>query len=88
MPRRRGSETVGMEDLMGAGAGPRTCGTCMHLSDPDEAGSCNTLKLGSDIAADPPVFVLKGGIAFQTNPRVDATKCDYYEGRQGISCSC
>lgn len=88
MPRRRGSETAEVENLMGAGAGPRRCGSCMHLSDPDEAGSCNALKMGSDIAADPPVFVLKGGIAFQTNPRVDATKCDYYQGRQGISCSC
>lgn len=73
---------------MAGDEGRRLCGACQHIEDPNEAGSCGVLKMGSDILADPPVFVLNGAAAFQTDPRRDATRCEYYQGRTGLCMSC
>ena len=88
MPRRRGQEALGVEGLMTEAEGRRLCGSCRHIEDPNDASSCGVLKTGSDILADPPVFVLSGVADFQTDPRRDATRCEYYEARSGLGMSC
>ena len=42
------------------------------------AGRCNELKAGSDLRAEPPVYVLDGNTAMNTMFNMDASKCDYY----------
>jgi hypothetical protein len=88
MPRRSRHGELGVDRLLAMGESQRTCGTCKHISDPSEPGTCEILMTGSDIAVDPPLFLLQGAMNFQTEPRMDASKCKYYEGRTGISFSC
>jgi len=88
MPRRSREGVLGVEGLLDMSESQKTCGTCKHISDPSEPGTCEVLKIGSDIAVDPPLFVLQGAMNFQTDARVDASKCKYYEGSTGICLSC
>jgi hypothetical protein len=59
----------------------KSCGKCKNFfaSPGLTAGHCLTLKIGSDIAANPPVFVLDGEVALMSNIRMDASPCQYYE---------
>ena len=88
MPRRRAQEGLEVEGLMAMGQSQVCCGTCCHFSAASGLGDCNVLRKGSDIASDPPVFVLKVGGKFDTEPIADASKCKHYEGKKGISLSC
>ncbi|MBU2488682.1 MAG: hypothetical protein KKA60_04760 [Proteobacteria bacterium] len=66
----------------------KICGICKHYSESafsgEGKGSCNTLKMGSDITASPPVFVLEGENGYMSLTLADATACKYYEKMEFI----
>lgn len=61
----------------------KACGKCKHFSEKayssDGSGYCRILKAGSDITADPPVYVTEGDVAYVVAFNTDASKCKYYE---------
>ena len=61
----------------------KACGKCKHFSEnawaSDGRGFCGVLKVGSDLNADPPVFVTEGDAGMMTMFNMDASKCKYYE---------
>ncbi len=72
------------------------CGLCVHFSESawssDGRGSCKKLKEGSNINADPPVYVLEGKNGYMVRALTDAAKCQYYEkmkfvDKDGYECS-
>lgn len=73
---------------MSAEAAEKFCGSCCKFSAESGVGECSVLRRGSDIAADPPVFVLRGSMKFVTEPRADASKCTHFEGKSPFSLSC
>lgn len=60
----------------------RACGICRNFSEnayaSDGRGSCGILKVGSNIAADPPVYVLEGETGQFTFFNTDAARCAHY----------
>ncbi|MBW2092328.1 MAG: hypothetical protein JRI34_09440 [Deltaproteobacteria bacterium] len=58
------------------------CGKCKNFSENahehDGRGSCGVLKMGSDILADPPVFVTEGDAGLITYFNWDAAKCPHF----------
>ncbi len=58
------------------------CGVCRNFSEnayaSDGRGSCRVLKFGSDIKADPPVFVTEGDTGMITFFNADAEKCTHF----------
>ncbi|RJP38492.1 MAG: hypothetical protein C4548_13215 [Desulfobacteraceae bacterium] len=74
----------------------KVCGTCLHYLETswssDGRGSCKTLKLGSDIHANPPVYVTDGKEGYLTRTLSDASGCAQYEkmkliDKDGYECS-
>ncbi len=65
------------------GIADQICGKCKNFSEnawaSDGRGTCNILKLGSDIGSDPPVFVVDEGDGLLTMTLGDATKCKYFK---------
>jgi len=61
----------------------KSCGNCKHFSASTwlgtTGGNCDVLKAGSDIAKDPPVFVLEGEANLQSDVMLDASRCKYHE---------
>ena len=59
------------------------CGLCKHYLEMafsgEGVGSCELLKIGSDILADPPVFDLESKNGYRTMNLQDASRCSYYE---------
>jgi len=57
----------------------KACGVCINFSEnayaSDGRGSCSVLKVGSNIAADPPVFVTEGETGLITFFNTDGAKC-------------
>ena len=58
------------------------CGVCKNFSEnaygSDGRGSCNILKIGSDISANQPVFVLEGENGFISFFNTNASKCTHF----------
>lgn len=58
------------------------CGLCKNFSEnaysSDGRGFCRILKVGSDINAEAPVYVMEGEASFMTVFNKDAAKCKYY----------
>ncbi|BBO67988.1 hypothetical protein DSCA_19180 [Desulfosarcina alkanivorans] len=93
--RKRGGEWAQMRDTMAGNFSnkkgvsgreevpEKPCGRCKKFSESaygsDGRGFCAVLKTGSDLNADPPVFVLEGEAAMMTFFNVDAGKCAYYD---------
>jgi len=84
------------EGVLQKGAGRKVCGTCSHFSESswssDGRGSCNFLKLGSNLICDPPVYAREGKDGFLTKTLSDASACKYYEklkliDKDGYECS-
>ncbi|QCQ22291.1 hypothetical protein FDQ92_09040 [Desulfoglaeba alkanexedens ALDC] len=61
----------------------KACGKCKHFSEnawaSDGRGFCAVLKVGSNLAADPPVCVLEGDAGMMTMFNMDASRCPYYD---------
>ena len=67
----------------------KACGNCKHFllnpySSSGGSGNCETLRFGSDLTANPPVFKAEGENAFQTYLTMEASKCKYYEKMEFI----
>ncbi|MFO7557221.1 MAG: hypothetical protein R6X10_00190 [Desulfobacterales bacterium] len=84
------------EDSAPKGPGQKVCGTCKNYSESswasDGRGSCNYLKLGSNITSAPPVYELEGKEGYLTMTLSDASNCKYYEkmkliDKDGYECS-
>ncbi len=78
------------------GASQKVCGTCKNYSESsfssDGRGSCKSLKLGSNIAGDPPIYEHKGKDGYLTRTLSDASSCKHYEkmkliDKDGYECS-
>ncbi len=58
------------------------CGLCKNFAEnayaSDGRGLCKILKVGSNIAADPPVFVTAGEVGLPTMFNTDAAACAHY----------
>jgi len=74
----------------------RACGVCRNFSEnayaSDGRGSCRVLKSGSDIAAEPPVYVLEGETGLISFFNRDAARCGHFErmtliDRDGSECA-
>jgi len=61
----------------------KACGKCKNFSEnayaTDGRGFCAALKVGSDILADPPVFIEEGDVGLMCMFNMDSVKCKYYE---------
>ena len=76
--------------------GEKVCGNCKHYLESswssDGRGSCTLLKIGSDIHAQPPVYMLEGKDGYPTKNLNDASLCKYYDkmtfiDKDGYECS-
>ena len=60
----------------------RACGICKNFSEnayaSDGRGTCGILKVGSNLAADPPVLVLVGETGLFTFFNTDAARCPHF----------
>ena len=94
MPRRKSEWEEAREGFLGAVEKPKTveereympekaCGKCKHFSASTALGSagghCLILKTGSDVSSEPPKYVTDGVANMQSDVRMDAAKCKYYE---------
>jgi len=66
----------------------KACARCSHFLetpyDLSGVGNCDTLRFGSDITREPPVFVLEGENAYQMHGLNDAARCKYYNEQMFI----
>ena len=66
----------------------KACGRCSHfLENPYDSlgnGQCETLRWGSDIEKDKPVYELEGEQPMHTNFMMDASRCKYFEKQEFI----
>lgn len=66
----------------------KACGKCKHfLQNPyasTGSGTCETLRFGSDLSSNPPVFKLEGESPFQTYLTMDGAKCKHFEEMEFI----
>jgi len=64
-------------------AGQQICGTCKNYREgamaSDGRGDCSLLKMGSNIASNPPVYNLESKEGYMTKTLSDASACKYYE---------
>ncbi|MDA3897784.1 MAG: hypothetical protein PF482_16750 [Desulfobacteraceae bacterium] len=76
--------------------GHKICGTCKNYMETswsnDGRGSCNVLKMGSNIGSNPPVHKLDGKEGYMSKTLSDASACQYYEkmkmlDKDGYECS-
>jgi len=60
----------------------KACGFCQNFFEnsyeSDGRGSCKMLKMGSDLKANPPVFVLSGETGLITYINTDGLNCPYF----------
>jgi hypothetical protein len=60
----------------------KACGYCKNFFEnaynADGRGSCKVLKMGTDLKADPPVFVLEGDAGLISYINTNAEKCPHY----------
>jgi hypothetical protein len=60
----------------------KMCGVCSNYLEAaftgEGVGTCTILKLGSDILANPPVFVMEGENGYRTMNLRDAAACPHY----------
>lgn len=72
------------------------CGVCTHFSEnayaSDGRGSCKVLKVGSDVSADPPVYVAQGDTGMISFFNRDARRCEYFSkmaliDKDGFECA-
>lgn len=84
------------EESDSAPVSQKVCGTCTHYMETswsgDGRGSCKFLKMGSNIAASPPLYQLEGKEGYLTKTLTDAFPCRYYErmkmiDKDGYECS-
>ncbi len=58
------------------------CGLCTNFSEnayaSDGRGFCKALKVGSDIKADPPVYVTQGDAGLTVLFNTDAARCSHF----------
>ena len=61
----------------------KACGKCKNFYEQtyasDGRGFCNILKIGSNIKAESPVFVLEGEVNLMCMFNMDASKCKHYD---------
>lgn len=61
----------------------RACGLCRNFAEnayaSDGRGLCKLLKVGSDIAAEPPLFVMDGEVGYPTMFNADGARCTRFE---------
>ena len=66
----------------------KACGRCVHFFSVSRSvtgnGDCDALRFGSDIASNPPVYVLEGSMPLPTSYKMDASRCKYYEKREFV----
>jgi len=59
------------------------CGFCRNFAEnayaSDGRGLCKVLKMGSNIAAAPPVFVTEGEVGLPTMFNTEAARCTHFE---------
>jgi len=76
--------------------GQKICGTCKNYSESswsgDGRGSCNVLKMGSNISNNPPVYKFDEKEGYMTKTLSDASACKYYDrmkmiDKDGYECS-
>lgn len=74
----------------------KICGLCKHYSEGafsgEGVGSCNILKIDSDISLDPPRYDFDSPDGYRTMNLADAGKCRYYDkmefvDKDGSECS-
>lgn len=60
----------------------KACGVCTHFSEnayaSDGRGSCKVLRIGSDITAEPPVYVTQGDTGMISFFNRDASRCEHF----------
>ncbi|MEW5735322.1 MAG: hypothetical protein AB1921_10735 [Thermodesulfobacteriota bacterium] len=60
----------------------RACGLCRNFAEnayaSDGRGLCKVLKVGSDIAAATPVFVVAGEVGYPTMFNTDGARCNHW----------
>jgi hypothetical protein len=58
------------------------CGLCKNFLEnayaSDGRGVCKTLKIGSEISTDPPVYVTEGDAGLITHFNMDGSRCDHF----------
>lgn len=66
----------------------KACGKCENFSEnayaTDGRGFCAALKVGSDILADPPVFITEGEVGLMCMFNMDSVKCPNYKAAEFI----
>lgn len=66
----------------------KSCGYCMHFLENaythDGRGSCDALKMGSDLAANPPILVTDGENGFITYFNYNGELCPHFKKREFI----
>ncbi|MEW5735276.1 MAG: hypothetical protein AB1921_10505 [Thermodesulfobacteriota bacterium] len=74
----------------------KMCGICKKFKETafsgEGIGNCDILKRGSDIEANPPVFVLEGTDGYRAMALANAANCKYFEkmdliDKDGTECS-
>ena len=99
MPRKRGKEWDVIRDAMLSASEAvrsveeretvpdKACGKCKNYFQAGlgtTSGMCNTLKDGSVISGDSPVFVTEGEALMAVTFNTDAEKCEYYNEMEMI----
>jgi hypothetical protein len=60
-----------------------SCGLCKNFSAnayaADGRGTCRIMKLGSDITAETPAYVLEGDAPYITKFNMDASRCGHFD---------
>ncbi|MBE0416052.1 MAG: hypothetical protein IBX36_05910 [Dehalococcoidia bacterium] len=66
----------------------KACGKCKRFfsstSRGGSGGSCDILKVGSNITKDPPLFVTEGEANYWPDFKMDASRCKYYDEMEFI----
>ncbi len=61
----------------------KACGKCKRFFSSTtrggSGGSCDILKVGSNITKDPPLLVTEGEANYWTDFKTDASRCKYYD---------
>ncbi len=66
----------------------KACGKCESFAEnayaTDGRGFCASLKVGSDLLSDPPVFITEGDVGMMCMFNMDAARCTYYKEAEYI----
>ncbi|MBI5844511.1 MAG: hypothetical protein HZB23_07575 [Deltaproteobacteria bacterium] len=74
----------------------KMCGLCVHFSEGvfsgEGVGTCDILKMASDILADPPIYDKESVNGYKTMNLMNAAKCVHYQrmdfvDKDGTECS-